>query len=134
MNPIAELPPLRRSNVCSWISEMVTLADGRRVASNSAEWRAECEARHILSKNHPKRIELLAVILQRRGESGHAALLATMESVEPAYVLDLPNKAQRNGYLRTVEAVQGENAASYLKNRAMALHEQRAAACEQAAA
>jgi hypothetical protein len=121
-------------NVCTWIPAVVTLADGSKIADDSPEWRAECEARRILGMGHTERIEALAVIEQRRGASGLAALLGTIESVEPAYVLDLPNKAQRNGYLRSVELHQGENASTHLRNRCMELHGKRENACGAAAA
>lgn len=121
-------------NACSWIHNVVTLADGRKISSDSEEWRAECEARLVLSKNHNDRTEFLAFIGQRRGEGAASALRRCVEEVEPAYVLSLPNKAQRNAYLRTVELIQGENAASHLKNRCMELHAKREAACPAAAA
>lgn len=40
------------TNACKWIAPMVTLVDGTRVPSDSEEWRAECEARHILNQPH----------------------------------------------------------------------------------
>lgn len=47
---------------------MVTLADGREVASDSPEWRAECEARYILNMpTKDARLALLDQIEKRRG-------------------------------------------------------------------
>ena len=47
----------------------VTLIDGREVDSWSEEWRAECEARHVLSmRDIGRRREYLAAISKRRGE------------------------------------------------------------------
>lgn len=121
-------------NACSWIPDVVTLADGSRIASTSEEHRAECEARLVLSKNHTARTEFMAFIEQRRGAEAAASLRRCIESIEPAYVLGLPNKAQRNAYLRTIELVQGENASTHLRNRCMDLHAKREAACGLAAA
>lgn len=121
-------------NQCTWIHNVVTLADGSKIASDSEEWRAECEARFVLGKTHTARTEFMAFIGQRRGASAEESLRSCIEATEPAYVLDLPNKAQRNAYLRTVELIQGENAASHLKNRCMELHAAREAACPAVAA
>ncbi|MNC82852.1 hypothetical protein D3C75_1365360 [compost metagenome] len=52
-----------------------------------------------------------------------------MDMVEPAYVLSLPNRVQRNTYVDTVGLHQGENAATHLRNRCIELHKQREAAC-----
>jgi hypothetical protein len=121
-------------NACSWIHDVVTLADGRKIASNSEEWRAECEARHVLRMNHTARTEFMTFIEQRRGAAAAESLRACIEATEPAYVLELPNKAQRNAYLRTVELNQGENASEHLRNRCMDLHGKREAACAVSAA
>lgn len=37
-----------KRNVCRTEYGMVTLVDGRRVTSDSEEWRFECEARYVL--------------------------------------------------------------------------------------
>ena len=117
-------------NTCGWIAPMVTLVDGRTVPSDAEEWRAECEARHHLATPHDARKEALEKIGQRRGSDALASLLATMDDVEPAYVLTLPNKAQRNGYVDKVAHHRGENSADHLRNRVRALHEQRKAVAD----
>lgn len=121
-------------NVCSWVAQRVTLVDGTEVDSDSEMWRAECEARHILKKpfapvrpTDETRRTVLEKIGQRRGPEALAAVQACMDAVEPAYVLSLPNKAQRNTYLGMVRNYVGENAADHLKNRATALHRERSA-------
>lgn len=114
-------------NVCSWTPQLVTLVDGRSVPSDSEEWRLECECRHVLAKPYAERLEVLTNIGQRRGPDALASLQAAMDAVEPAYVLSLPNQAQRRGYLATISNYLGENAASHLKNRAMDLHNARKA-------
>lgn len=54
---------------------IVTLIDGREVDSASEPWRAECEARHILSMpSIQARRDYLAGVLQRRGDKHHAVL------------------------------------------------------------
>lgn len=63
------------TNACTWKPTTVTLADGRQVASDSAEWLAECEARQILnmpSKQH--RLEFLDKIEKRRGQEARRVL------------------------------------------------------------
>jgi len=56
----------------------VTLIDGREVDSASEEWRAECEARHVLSmRDIGRRREYLAAITKRRGEA-HGKMLADL--------------------------------------------------------
>lgn len=53
----------------------VTLFDGREVDSASEDWRAECEARHVLSMpSVVARREYLAGIRQRRGPNAYEAL------------------------------------------------------------
>lgn len=113
-------------NACSWKPSTVTLADGRQVLSDSEEWRAQCEAMHFLAKGPRKHAEHLAVVRQRRGDAGAESVQAAMTACEPAYVLTLPNKAQRNGYLQDVANQYGQNAADWLKSRAMDLHKARA--------
>lgn len=52
----------------------VTLIDGRQVSSWSEEWRAECEARHILRMPsvHDRRAYLAGVRTRRGDRAGHA--------------------------------------------------------------
>jgi hypothetical protein len=114
---------------------MVTLLDGRIVPSDSEEWRAECEARHMLSfplgldrgMTGETRKTALERIGQKRGPEAMAALSEAMSACEPDHVLRLPNKHQRNRYIEAVSHFVGENAAEHLKQRVMALHKARAA-------
>ena len=56
------------TNACTWKPSIVTLADGRQVASDSPEWRAECEARTILDMPSKQvRLDFLDKIEKRRG-------------------------------------------------------------------
>lgn len=121
-------------NACSWVAPMVTLVDGSQVASDSEAWRAQCEAMHYLAKGPSKRPEILAGLRQKRGDASAEAVQAAMNACEPAYVLSLPNKAQRNGYVDDVARQFGQNTADRLKARAMELHKARAASAGAAAA
>uniref|UniRef100_A0AAU6W2X5 Uncharacterized protein n=1 Tax=Pseudomonas phage Touem01 TaxID=3138548 RepID=A0AAU6W2X5_9VIRU len=126
-------------NACSWMPQRVTLLDGSQVDSDSEAWRAECEGRHMLTfpiavsqgSAEETRKAALARIAQRRGPEAAVNLAAVMSACEPAHVLALPNKAQRNRYIDTVRHYLGDNAADHLKIRVVALHEARAASnCE----
>lgn len=56
-------------NACNWKPSTVTLVDGTQVLSDSEEWRAECEARHILNlDNIGERHKMLDMIEKRRGQ------------------------------------------------------------------
>lgn len=119
-------------NACTWIPNLVTLVDGRQVDCSSEEWRLECECRYILAKpftvrkpGETTRAMLLEQIGQRRGPEALEALKEAIHGIEPAYVLSLPNKAQRNAYLDQIGHHYGENAASHLKTRTVALHKAR---------
>lgn len=116
----------------SQITHMVTLADGRQVHSDSEEWRAECEARHILAMSMGERAEVFIAIQAKRGEAAAKALKMRCFELEPAYVLGLPNRELRNRYIATVEQRFGPNAAETLKAKVRALHEQRKVAAEAA--
>ncbi len=60
----------------------VTLIDGREVDSASEAWRAECEARHILSmRDIYSRREYLAAISKRRGEKAGNELADLVRAV-----------------------------------------------------
>lgn len=64
-------------NACTWQAPLVTLADGRKVPSDSKEWLQECEARHILNiPTKPARIELLNLIEKQRGAEARKELEA----------------------------------------------------------
>jgi hypothetical protein len=60
----------------------VTLIDGTEVDSASEAWRAECEARHILSmRDIYSRREYLAAISKRRGDKAGNALADLVRAV-----------------------------------------------------
>lgn len=60
----------------------VTLIDGREVDSYSEAWRAECEARHVLSmRDIFSRREYLAAITKRRGEKAGKELADLVRAV-----------------------------------------------------
>lgn len=115
-------------NYCTWKAPMVTLADGRKVPGDHPDHRAECEARFVLGLHQPERVEFLDLATQRRGADAVAGLKQTMAIVEPAYVLDLPNKPQRRAYLARLQFVSGQNAYDLLSKQILALHERRKAA------
>lgn len=124
-------------NCCTWNATTVTLADGREVASDHPDHRAECEARFVLGMHQPKRVAFLDFAGQRRGADAVASLKQAMSIVEPAYVLDLPNKPQRRAYLARLQFVSGQNAYDLLSKQILELHERRKAAevdCQTAAA
>ncbi len=131
MNQPSEQP---RLNACTWQPSQVTLVDGRQVPSDSPEWLAETEARHMLrfpvaavrGDTSETRKMALERIGQRRGPEAAAALQERMDAIEPHYVLSLPNRAQRNRYVDAIRYVYGENTAEHLRNRVIALHKSRA--------
>ncbi len=125
--PVEVEPAAPAVQVCPWQASMVTLADGTQVASDSEPWRAQCEAYHLLAMPHAKREACLGTIAQRRGEEGMPALRNRLFDLEPAFVLDLPNKAQRNAYVDQVAFHRGQNAADHLRYRAEQLHAERKA-------
>lgn len=112
-------------NQCSWKASIVALFDGRKVLSNSPEYRAECEARHLLGKPFSRQVQMLERIAQQRGAAALAELKATMANVEPAFVLDLPEKPQRLAYLARIEFVTGQKRADQLRTHILQLHERR---------
>ena len=60
----------------------VTLIDGREVDSYSEAWRAECEARHILSMpNKFVRRNYLEQVAKRRGEKAGQQLADLVRAV-----------------------------------------------------
>lgn len=63
------------ANSCTWKAPLVTLSNGRQVLSNSQEWMAECEARHILDMpSKPARLAMLDGIEKRRGPEARREL------------------------------------------------------------
>ncbi len=100
---------------------LVRLHDGREAYTDSASWRAECEARTVLLMDYPKQREFLIAIGERRGPEAVAALRQLMHDVEPAFVLGLPDKDARRAYLNRVEKDRGLNARTHLETRARAI-------------
>lgn len=63
------------NNACKWVAPMVTLADGRKVPSDSQEWLKECEARHILNMpTKAARVAMLDSIEKKRGPEARREL------------------------------------------------------------
>lgn len=103
-------------------SEVVTI-DGRRVLSDSEEWRACCEAVHVLGMDPAKRKDWLAGIEKARGKDGAQALTLEIARVEPAYVLAMESKEVRRAYLGRTEAVYGKHERESIERRVVALWE-----------
>ena len=58
---------------------MPTLLDGRDVASDSPEWRAECDARHVAAlPSLEARRAYLAGVAEKRGQAAADALRAVV--------------------------------------------------------
>lgn len=118
----------------SSIDPTVCLADGRVVSRNSAEWRAECDARFVLRMHHAHRPAYILRLREKRSADAVAALEAAMDAIEPAYVLDyLPNYTQRHAYVAEVRQYRGDNPADHLAAQIRALIGTRAAALPAAA-
>ena len=61
---------------------MVTLIDGRQVDSWSEDWRAECEARHVLSLQPiQRRRDYIAGCTQKRGDKAGKELADLVRKV-----------------------------------------------------
>ena len=60
---------------------LVQLIDGEFVQSDAEEWRAECEAREVLSWPLEKRRAFLEGVEQKRGKAGTDYLRAMMTRV-----------------------------------------------------
>lgn len=111
----------------TWQAPLVTLACGRQVRSDSAEWRDECGARHVLAMDHAQRRELLNRIGERQGSEAVAELRRRCYELEPAYVLDLPGIEARRAYLTRLEAAFGLEPRQRLEGKIKALHAERRA-------
>jgi hypothetical protein len=122
------------TNACSWRPSPVTLASGAVVMSDSVEWLHECEARTVLAMPMLKRIEFFEMVGKRRGDDALKALKVRCFELEPHYVLGLPNKQQRNAYLVMVAQRFGDQARERLREKVLAIHEQRQAVAAQDAA
>lgn len=105
----------------------MTLCTGETVSSSSEQWRAECEARYILSLGMAARTEQISGIARKRGTEAAARLRETCFAIEPYYLLGLPSLADRREYLSAVTARFGQRAADDLKSRALQIHNQRRA-------
>lgn len=105
----------------------VRLCTGETVASNSEEWRAECEARYLLGMSTGKRIEFLGLVRARRGGPSVGRLEALAAKIEPHYVLGMLTKDMRHGYLAKIREQKGANNAAHLKAKILHLHAERQA-------
>jgi len=63
---------------------MITLVDGRSVASDSIEWRDECLARHVARKPWAARKEWLDKFKAIHGAGAAQHLIGNMERVRAA--------------------------------------------------
>lgn len=104
---------------------MVLLADNRLVDSCSPEWMAECEAYAILAMDIGRRRAHLQLLIDRRGPDAEARVRSVMATVEPAYVLSLPDREARHAYLNRLEREVGGNARANLEPRIRALWQSR---------
>lgn len=83
----ADVPPFVLAwpelvNVGAVQSGTATLVDGRVVDASGEEWRAECEARHVLNMpTKTRRLEYLARVGKRRGEAAREALASLVLAV-----------------------------------------------------
>lgn len=111
----------------TWQAPLVTLACGRQVRSDSAEWRDECGARHLLAMDIPTRRAVLAKIGERQGGEAVAELRKRCYELEPAYVLDLPGIEARRAYLTRLEQEFGTEPRQRLEQKIRALHAERRA-------
>lgn len=103
----------------------VTTIDGREVDSWSTEWAACCEAVWTLGKPEVARSAWLVTVEKKRGAQGRKALEDEMHRVEPAYLLAMATKEQRQSYLAQVERYRGDFDRKDLERRLIALWEQR---------
>ncbi len=90
-------------NASTWRSGTVELIDGRKVASDSPEWLAECEAMTVLSWPIEKRPDFFDMVQRHRGEAGLSRLKAAMSQALPRYVLEMPSRDARRAYLEAYE-------------------------------
>lgn len=112
----------------TWQPTTVTTIDGRVVKSDSETWRSVCEAVYTLGKNEIDRSAWLVSVAAKRGAAGRQQLEDEMFRIEPAYLLAMGTKEQRQAYLAQVERYRGEHIRKDLERRLIALWEQRKAA------
>lgn len=98
---------------------------GVELGNTSEAFRAECEARYVLSKSYAERDKFLVLVRQRRGAGALMALGEMTRKIEPAYVLGLPTKIQRQNYLSSLAFRYGDMPAERLKSAILKLHESR---------
>jgi hypothetical protein len=89
-----------------------SLIDGTIVLSDSPEWLAECEARHILSLGSLARETFYSFATKMRGDAAVVELVARVAKIEPHYVLKLASRELRAAYLDRVRASSIERAES----------------------
>lgn len=70
-------------NACHWKPSTVTLHDGRQVASDSEEWRHECEARAVIAMRdrNARRHYLRGRVLPKRGIAATERLEQTIRQI-----------------------------------------------------
>lgn len=114
-------------NASTWVAPMVSLVDGSSAKSDSEAYRAECEARVLLSWPRYKQREFLAAIDQpsKRGIGASEKVKAAMYLVEPDYVLRLATIPARRAYLDQLEFDVGERSRKDLEVRIRALFDSR---------
>lgn len=106
----------------------ITTIDGRHVSSESEEWRSVCEAVYTLGKSEIDRSSWLTAVGAKRGAAGRQLLEDEMFRIEPAYLLAMGSKEQRQAYLAQVANYRGDHVRKDLERRLIALWEQRKAA------
>lgn len=109
------------TNACTWQPTTVKLYDGREVPSDSEDWRAETEARHVLGWLPHRRREYVELIAKKRGAAAAQNLRGSMGRLMPAYILDLPNRAQRNAYIDQIGMAFGNEAKEVMKAKVLAV-------------
>lgn len=106
---------------------LTKLVDGTEVRTDSEEWRAECEARYVLSMDVGRRFSFMDSVRSRRGSIALARLEKMVSEVEPDYVLRMPSKDARHAYLAKIARLKSDNAAEHLRSRVLTLHHNRKA-------
>lgn len=93
-----------------------SLIDGTVVLSDSPEWLAECEARHILSLGSLARETFYSFATKMRGDAAAVELKERVAKIEPHYVLGLGSRDLRAAYLDRVRSNFGEERAIVLEH------------------
>lgn len=103
------------------VSNPVTLYDGRTVGSASEEWREWCMVRHILSMQSDAQLSFYRLVEKKRGPEARRELEYRCQLLEPYYVAWLPDRDQRQAYLKRVRYSRGVDSAAVLEERARAV-------------